>query len=199
MRWLILGLLSVIFGGVARAADLKWGAGGFVGGAIPRSPLGPTLAPHLEATVVLPVAEGRLRPVLTVGWARLSAEGVGEDDAVGGAYDWRLVETVVPVGLGLTARPLQPGGPTQLELTVQPQWVWMSTATNGSASGAEFGVTRERSAAVGLLAAAGVSRDVGLGEVVGALAYAVAPLKGTLTGEGALHTLTPTLGFRFWF
>lgn len=196
----LLPLLLLGPGSVAQAAELRFGAGLHLGTMLPLNELGVGFHPRLELSAALPVAEGRLRPVLTFAWSQMAASGEGADARVGtGSYEWALRESVFPLALGLTVRPLKPKVQVQPEITLAPEIVWMSTASTGSADGAEFGVTHEHSAAVGLFAAAGAAIELGPGEAVGAVAFTTVPLQGALTGEEALSALTPTLGYRLWF
>lgn len=193
-------LIGLLMAAPAQAADLKLGAGARLGGVIPLGALGPAVQPQVEFTGVLPVAQGRLRPVLTVGWSRLPAEGAGEDVRVGdGAYTWTLQQTALPVALGLTVRPLDPDTRVQPEITVAPQLVWLSTVSDGESGGAAFGVTRERYLTAGVGVSAGAAMEAGPGELVGVVAFTSTPLKGTLTGQGALNALAPSVGYRYWF
>lgn len=201
MRQLLLPLLLLLMAPVAHASDpLRFGAGLNLGATLPLSALGVGAYPRADFSAILPVAKGRLRPVLSVGWTQMGASGEGTDARVGeGSYDWKLHEALLPIGLGLTVRPLHPKYMVQPEITVQPEWVWMATTSTGTADGADFGLTREHYAAFGLYAAAGAATKLGPGEVVGALAFSTAPLKGQLTGDGSVSALTPSLGYRYWF
>ena len=167
----------------AEAADLKVGVGLNVGALIPVADLGPGPLPRADLSLRLPVLDGRLAPVLSVGWSQLAATGAGEDERVGdGAYTWQLQQRMLPIGLGLTARFLDPQKWVQPELTLQGEAVRLATATDGASAGADFGITQETAWAPGVHVAAGVALKLGPGEGVGALCWTRAPLHGVLTG-----------------
>ncbi len=188
----------------ASAEVLGYGIGIQIGALFPPETFEPTvLATPLagvEASAVLSPGGGRLRPLVSLTRMQMSTKGEASDPHVlDGTYTWTLDERLTMLGLGITARPLDQEWRFQIEGRVAPQIVWASTETGCATGQGDFGGSTSGFLTVGLLAGLGFALDTELGEFTLAGSWTAVPVRGDLSGKGALTGLVPTLGYRYWF
>jgi hypothetical protein len=166
-----------------------------VGAALPLAGLGPSVAPGLEAGVVLD-PKGRYTVLLGLGYAGGVATGTGEDPAFSEGYTWVLSMRSMQVAPALRVRVLPWEETLSPELSAGPILAVGDAVASGSAGGAPFPETREARLAPGGFVAAGLAGRVGPGVLEGRLTFSVLHYDAVLTGPAFVPSLTPAIGYR---
>lgn len=171
-----------------------------LGPTFPLTPLAPTFLPRLEIGFVPSAIGGRLQIFVTGSYASPIARGTTDDSRVpGGSYDWELRQREIALGAGASFDLLPRDAAWHPEVAIAPVLWLLHTSVTGDADSSEFGESTEAYTQAGLLAAAGIGKEIGPGRLILRVEFAMAPLTGQVTGKSSTSAIDPTLGYRMYF
>jgi hypothetical protein len=170
--------------------------GAHLGASFSLSGLGASVAPGLQGTVVIDRG-ARLEALLGVSYADGLATGTGSDPAFEEPFTWNLKVSNLAVAPGLHVRILPWSERISPVIAAGPSLDLGVATTSGSAGAANFPDTTERYVGFGGWARAGVAGHVGPGSLEVGLTYAAHTTGADLVGAPLIHSLTPSILYRF--
>ncbi len=169
--------------------------GANLGAALPLMHLGPSVAPGLEAGVVVDDG-GRFTVLLGLGYSGGTATGTGTDPAFPDGYDWSVTLRALQLTPAFRWRVLPWGEPLSPEVAAGPLLILGDAVATGSAGGAAFPETREARVAPGGFVSGGLVGRVGPGTLEGRVTFSLTHVDGALTGPAFIPAVTPAIGYR---
>lgn len=170
--------------------------GAQLGAAFSLSRLGASVAPGLQGTVVIDRG-ARVEALLGVSYADGLAAGTGSDSAFEEPFTWNLKVSNLTVAPGFHVRLLPWSERISPVIAAGPS-LDLGVATTSGAVGAEaFPDATERYVGFGGWGRAGVTGHVGPGSLEVGLTYAAHTLGADLAGTPFIHSLTPSILYRF--
>ncbi|MCB9777194.1 MAG: hypothetical protein H6742_01355 [Alphaproteobacteria bacterium] len=177
-------------------ATLRPWLGATAGVGLSNHGLGGGFLPSVQAGLVLPVADERLRPHLSLSWTAPVATVRGEDPTLAEGWTARIRQEQLRVGLGLFGRILDRRAPVSPELLLRGELSAQRTTTETSSGGTVLSTAREHGLQPAGTGGVGLCGALGPGQLAGGVALSLSPSRGDLTGDVLLTSVDLTLGYR---